>query len=108
MFINNWIVIQVEGDRFIVIPGDVVFLGVIPPVIERTMVPGFKYLVIQSQTETGTGQSIRPNLGVFAMAADLAVVPLIGKVGYNFAMTPLESVRTIPDHLERLIPFIIA
>jgi|AP95_1055475.scaffolds.fasta_scaffold00002_78 hypothetical protein len=55
-------------------------LCVFPPFVEGTVVLSIKYLVVESQTETGTCQSERPNFGVLTMATYLAVMPLTCKV----------------------------
>ena len=80
MFINNWIVIQIQRDRVVLVPGDVIFTRVFPPLIKGTVVISTQHLVIQSQTETGTRESVGPDFCVFTMAAYLAVMPLPGKV----------------------------
>ena len=83
MFVHNWVVVQVHGNGFIPIPSDVILRGVFPPVIKRRVKISIKKLVVKPQTETGSRQSIGPNLGVLAMAAHLLAVPLLSKVTHD-------------------------
>ena len=108
MFVDYWIVIQVQRSGLAVFPGNVIVPRIFPPFVEGTVVAGIKNLVIQSQTETGTRESVRPDFGVFTMATHLAVVPLMCQILSNFRMTPFEGIRTIANDLERLVPLIIS
>ena len=81
MLIDHRVKVQVDGSRGTVgRPADVVVTGVLPPPVERGVVVGAKQLVGKPQTEAGAAQSERPDLGVFAVATDLAVLPLVSKV----------------------------
>ncbi len=53
MFIDDRVVIQIDRDRLSIIPGYIVICCIFPPLVERTVVTGLEYLIVESQTETG-------------------------------------------------------
>ena len=79
--------------------------GVRPPWLERLpMEVGSVPVVVEPQTEAGTGQSKRPDLGVLSMAPDRCGQPLASQMVGDLAVGPGERVVTVADHLERLVP----
>lgn len=72
------------------------------------MVFGGEDLVVEPQTEARTTESVRPDLSVLTVAAEVAVVPLIGKVSSHARVVPGERVIAVADHLKGLIPLGIA
>ena len=105
--IDHGVEVEVDGSRGTVgRPADVVVAGVLPPGVERGVVVGAQQLVGKPQTEAGAAQSKRPDLGVLAVAADLAVMPLVGEVSGDTRVGPGEAV--LGDHRERLVPLLIA
>ena len=104
VLIHDRIVVQVESNWVAIIPDHVVLSSIFPPVIERTVVFGGEDLVVEPQTETRTTESVGPDLGVLTVAAEVAVVPLIGKVSSHARVAPGERVVTVADHLKGMIP----
>ena len=104
MLVNNGVVIQVHSNGFISVPSDVIIRRVLPPLIESRVVIRVEELVVESQTETGASQSIRPNFCVFTMTTHMSTMPLFSKVAHNPGMTPTEGVVSIPNHFEWFIP----
>ena len=81
MLVDDWVVVEVHGDWPIILPGDVVIGGVLPPLVEGAVVISSVEPVVQPQTEASAAQSIGPDFGVFAVHADRAVPPLAGQMG---------------------------
>ena len=92
MLVYDRIVIEIESDRFGVVPGDVVFCGIFPPRIERAVVVSVENLVVEPQTEACTAESVGPDLGVFAVTTHPAVVPLLCQMDGYTRMAPGERV----------------
>jgi len=67
VFVDDRVVVEVHGDWSSALPGHVVVDGVVPPPVERLVVPRSQELVVKPQTEAGTAQSKGPDLGVLAM-----------------------------------------
>ena len=104
MLINNGVVVQVHSNGFISVPSDVIIRRVLPPLVESRVVIRVEELVVESQTETGAGQSIRPNFCVFTMTTHMSAMPLFSKVAHNPGMSPTEGVISISNHFEWFIP----
>ena len=108
MFIDDGIVVEVELDRIVGIPADVVGGRILPPLIEGGVVMRSENLIGEPQTEARAAQSIGPDLRVFTVAAHLLIIPLRGQMSGHRRMTPGKGVLAVADHLEWLIPFCIA
>lgn len=108
VLIHDWIVVQVKSNWVAILPDHVVLSSIFPPLVERTMVFGGEDLVVEPQTEARTTESVRPDLSVLTVAAEVAVVPLIGKVSSHARVAPGERVIAVADHLKGLIPLGIA
>ena len=74
--IDYGIVVKIKADRAIVLPRDIILRRVLPPLIKGRVMVGAKHLVVEPQTEARAAESVRPDFCVFAMAADLRVMPL--------------------------------
>ena len=105
VFINYRVVIQIEPDWIALIPSDVIGCRIIPPAVERAVVMGGENLVVEPQTEARAAESVGPDLGIFTVATNLAVVPLLGQVSGHPRMAPGERVFAVADHFEGPIPF---
>ena len=104
MFIDDGVIVKVHGDRLVSVPSYVVVCRVPPPVIKSTMVVCVEKLIVKSQTETGAGQSVRPNFCVFTMATHLAPVPLFSEMAHHSRMSPRKGVITVANHFKRAVP----
>ena len=104
MFVNDRVVVKVHSDRFISIPADVVLRRVLPPVVKSAVMVRIEKQIVESQTETGTGQSVRPYLCVFTMATHLPFLPLFSELPHHTGMRPSKRVFAITDHLKRVVP----
>lgn len=107
VFVHDRVVIEVDRGRGSVGPRDVVLGRVVPPRVEGGVVGGAEELIVEPQTEAGAGESVGPDLGVLAMAADRTVVPLIGQVLRDSGVRPAEGVLTVADHGERPVPRVV-
>jgi hypothetical protein len=107
VFVNHWVVVKVQGNSFAIFPTDVVIRCVLPPLVEGGVMMTAEYLIVEPQTEARTTESVGPDFGIFAMAADLGVVPLFRQVGCNTRMAPSEGVVAIANHAEWFVPLIV-
>ena len=83
----------------------VVLSGVLPPGPKgRLVVVSAVAVVMKPQTEAGSGQSERPDLGVLSVAADRGSQPLLSQVSSDLRVSPRERVLAVTDHVERLVP----
>ena len=46
MLIGDRVVVQIQGNRFIFVPADVIVARKLPPVVKRAVVRGCKYLIV--------------------------------------------------------------
>jgi len=95
--------------RRVAVQIQVLLSGVLPPwrrglLVEVSPVA----IVVKPQTEASSSQSKWPDLRVLSMAANRRCQPLIAKMLGNAGVSPLEGVRAITNHVERLVPAIIA
>ena len=104
MLVNNGVVVQVHSDGCVSVHSDLIIRRVLPPLVESRVVIRVEELVMESQTETGASQSIRPNFCVFTMTTHMSAMPLFSKVAHNSRMSPTEGVVSIPDHFKWFIP----
>jgi hypothetical protein len=51
VFVDHWIVIQIEPNGVVAVPAHIVLRRILPPLIERGVMVGAEYLVIEPQTE---------------------------------------------------------
>jgi hypothetical protein len=58
VFVHSWIVIEVEANGTIRVPGNVVLGGIFPPMVECAVVLRVEDLVVEPQTEARSTQSI--------------------------------------------------
>ena len=80
VFVHDGVVVEIDPDRVVAVPGHVVLFRVLPPLLEGAVMVGAEDLIVEPQTEARPAESVGPDLGVLAMAADLLVVPLAGEM----------------------------
>lgn len=82
---------------------------ILPPRRERLlMVVGPVFVVEEPQTEARAGQSEWPDLGVLSVAANGRRLPLPIQKGGDRGMGPGKGMLAVANHLERLVPPVIA
>jgi len=82
------------------VEAEIVSASVAPPGLEGPGVEvGAVSAVVEPQTETRSGQSERPDLGVLSMTADGGRQPLPAQVLGDGRVGPGEGVVAVPDHV---------
>ena len=90
---EDWVV--VEGDAFgaLSVEVEIRVSGVPPPLIERLEVRAPVQQIVEPQTEARSAQSVRPDLGVLAVATLGAREPLAMEMLGDPTVSPAEGVR---------------
>ena len=83
--------------------------GILPPRPKGLLVVvSAVSVVVKPQTEASSSQSKWPDFGVLSMAADRRRKPLLAQMIGDLGVGPLKRIVAVSDHLERLIPAIVA
>ena len=103
--VDDRVVVQGNPLKQTVFNLKVMALGVIGPFIEYAVPIGPDKLIEHLQPETGSAETVRPNLGVLAVRALWVAAPLLSQVFGDSTMGPLKMRVIDPHHFKRIVPF---